>query len=72
MKILRNIYRVARSLLFSVITIVAAVYLILYIFLSVPAVQDEIKGVAEKEATKFLGGEVRIKSLTIRPFNELI
>lgn len=72
MKILRNIYRVARSLLFSVITFVAAVYLILYILLSVPAVQEDIKGIAEQEATKFLGGEVRINSLTIRPFNELI
>ena len=72
MKILRNIYRVARSVLFSVITLVAAIYLILYILLSVPAVQTRIKVIAEKEATKFLGGEVSVQALTIRPFNELI
>ena len=72
MKILRNIYKVARSLLFSVITFVAVVYLISYILLSVPAIQNDIKSLAEREASKFLGGEVRIEMLTLRPFNELI
>lgn len=72
MKILRNIYKVARSLLFSVISFVAVVYLILYILLSVPAIQNDIKKLAEKEASKFLGGEVRIENLILRPFNELV
>lgn len=72
MKVLKNIYRVARSLLFSVIIFIAAVYLILYILLSVPGVQNQIRLLAMKEASAFLGGEVEIQNLAIRPFNEVI
>lgn len=54
---LRNVYRVARSLLFSVIVLVAALYLILYILLSVPFVQNELRDIAQREASKFIKGE---------------
>lgn len=57
---LRNVYRVARSLLFSVIVLVAALYLILYILLSVPFVQNELRDIAQREASKFIKGDVRI------------
>ena len=53
---LRNVYRVARSLLFSVIVLVAALYLILYILLSVPFVQNELRDIAQREASKFIKG----------------
>lgn len=72
MKYLRDIYRVARSVLFSVIVFIAAIYLILYVLLSVPRVQDGIKGIVEREASKFLGGKVTIENLSLRPFNEAV
>lgn len=53
---LRNVYRVARSLLFSVIVLVAALYLILYILLSVPFVQNELRDIAQREASNSLRG----------------
>ena len=70
MKILQIIYKVARSVLFTAIIFVAALYLIIYILLSVPALQNRIKEVARVEA--FLGGDVQIEGLTIRPFNEVV
>lgn len=71
MNIVRNIYKVARSVLFSAIILIAALYLILYILLSIPPVQEKIKAVAQTELTKFLGGEVTIEQLNIQPFNEV-
>lgn len=72
MKILQIIYKVARSVLFTAIIFVAALYLIIYILLSVPALQNRIKEVARVEASAFLGGDVQIEGLTIRPFNEVV
>ena len=69
---LRNVYRVARSLLFSVIVLVAALYLILYILLSVPFVQNELRDIAQREASKFIKGDVRIGTLSLHPFNEVV
>ncbi len=71
MSAVRNIYKVARSVLFSAIILIVALYLILYILLSIPPVQRKIKDVAQKELTNFLGGEVRIADVGIRPFNEV-
>ena len=68
---IRNIYKVARSVLFTAIITVAALYLILYVLLSIPPVQNQIKGIAEAELTKFLGGDVSISNVNIRPFNEV-
>lgn len=72
MKVLINLYKVTRSVFFSVIFLITAVYLILYILISVPAVQNVIRDVAEREASKFLGGDVRIESLSLHPFNEVV
>lgn len=72
MKILKQIYKVARSVLFSVIIFIAALYLILYILLSVPSVQNDLRSIAEREISKYIGGKVSIENLTIRPFNEAI
>ena len=60
MKILKQIYKVARSVLFSVIIFIAALYLILYILLSVPSVQNDLRAIAEREITKYIGGKVSI------------
>ena len=68
----RNIYKVARSVVFSAIILVAVVYLLLYILLSIPPVQNKIKDIAQTELTKLLGGEVIIDHLYIMPFNEAV
>lgn len=72
MNTLQKIYKIARSVLFTVIVTVAALYLILYIVISVPSVQNKIKEIAQKEASKFLGSEVEIGTLGIHPFNEVV
>ncbi len=70
MRILRNSYRVARTILFSTLIAVAVIYLAAYVFISMPSVEDAIRGRAETELSKLLGGTIRIGSLDVRPFNE--
>lgn len=72
MKILKTLYKVARGILFTVILLIAVVYLVLYILVSVPSFQDYVKEMAEKEASSFLGSDVEIGSLSIYPFNEVV
>jgi hypothetical protein len=72
MKYIRNIYKVARGVLFTAIILVGVVYLLLYVLLSIPAVQDDIKNAAEREVSNFLGSEVRIGHLSVKPFNEVV
>ena len=69
---LRTIYRITRGILFTAIVLVAVVYLALYVLLTVPSVQSAIKGRVEREVSHFLGGEVYIGSLVIKPFNEVV
>lgn len=72
MKIWRNVYKVARSVLFTAILTVVVLYLLAYVLLSVPPVQNRIKEIAEREASAFLGGKVEIGRLIIKPFNEVV
>lgn len=62
----------ARSVLFSAMVLVAAVYLLIYILLSVPALQNKLRIVVQREVSAFIGGEVSIGALTIKPFNEVV
>lgn len=72
MHIVKNIYRAARGIVFTAIILVVVVYLVLYVFLSVPAFQNKISQRVETELSAFLGGEVRIGDLVIKPFNEVV
>ncbi|MDE5888042.1 MAG: translocation/assembly module TamB [Muribaculaceae bacterium] len=72
MKLHRKIYRVARSVLFTAVLAVVGIYLGIYVLLSVPAVQNRIKGIAVKEISAFLGSEVKIDNLVVKPFNEVV
>lgn len=69
---LRQIYRVARGLLFTAIIFVAVVYLAIYVMLSVPSVQNRIKDIAEREASAYIGSDVEIGTLLVYPFNEVV
>ncbi|MDE5791182.1 MAG: translocation/assembly module TamB [Muribaculaceae bacterium] len=66
-----NLYRVMRSVLFTTVVAIASLYVGLYIFLSIPPVQNYIKNQVEKELKSFLGGEVKIGEVDIIPFNEV-
>lgn len=72
MNLLRAIYRTLRGILFTAIIFVAVVYLALYVLLTIPAVQNSISRRAETELEKFLGTDVRIGHLIIKPFNEVV
>lgn len=71
MKILKNFYRVARSILFSALILLAALYLAVYVLVSMPAVENMIRERAQKELSDFIGSRVAVGSLEIYPFNEV-
>lgn len=71
MKVVRNTYRVLRSIALAAVLMVASVYVLLYILLAMPPVQSYIRGVAESELSDYLKGRVRIGRLDIVPFSEL-
>lgn len=68
---LKIAYRVLRSVLFAIIAIVAFLYVGLYVALSIPSVQNKIKTEVEREASNFLGAELKIDNLMVMPFSEL-
>lgn len=70
-KTLRRIYKYIRTFLFTLILIGVTLYIGLYVALSIPGVQQRIKGVAEREASAFLKSEVKIDRLMIVPFSEV-
>ena len=72
MKILQLIYKIIRSLLVAGLTAMVGLYVILYIVLSVPQVQDKVKRVGETELSKLLHTEVSVGKLSIAPFNEVV
>lgn len=67
-----NIYRVIRSILVAAISAVAGIYVMLYIVLSLPRVQEEVKKIGETELSKLLKTEVSVGKLQISPFNQLV
>ena len=71
MTAVRNVYRVARSILFAAILTVGAIIVLLYVALSVPPVQKMIRNEAEKQLTQLFKAPVKIGDVSIMPFNEL-
>lgn len=67
----RSIYKVVRSVLFSVILTAVGLVAALYVFVSVPAVQNKLKNIAEQELAVLTGGRIKIGEVSISPFNEL-
>lgn len=64
-------YKVVRSVLFSAVVFVAAIFIGLYMILSLPAVQDRVRRIAETELSEFIGIRVEIGEVSIHPFNEV-
>ena len=71
MKTIRNIYRVVRSILFSLILTVVGFSLLLYVALSLPPMQNWIKGMAEEELSRLFKTEVSIGRVDFYPFNQV-
>lgn len=69
---IRDLYRVLRSIIFSMILLLFGIYITLYIVISVPAVQNQIRSIAETELSKLFGAKMSVGRLNILPFNEVI
>ncbi len=72
MKVLKRIYKVFRSILFTAIIFMAVLYLALYLLVAFPPVQNFIKNTAERELNKITGGKFKIGEVEIFPFNEIV
>lgn len=64
-------YKILRTLLMVLVVLIFVLPAGLYVALSLPSVQDEIAAVAEKELSRLLTVDVRIKGISIVPFNRL-
>ncbi len=64
-------YKVIRAIVMIAVVLAVVLPTLLYIALSLPFVQEEIKKVAETEVSKLLDAQVTIADLNIRPFNRV-
>lgn len=55
----------------SLIMLALVIYVGLYVFLSVPSVQQDVKDLVCSEMSKLLGGRVEMESLVFSPFSEV-
>lgn len=69
---LKQIYRTARSVVFTTILTVVGLFALLCVLLAMPPVQDCILDVACREVSVLLGGKVNARSLSISLFDEVI
>lgn len=71
-KTAKNIYRLLRSVLIGAVGLVVALYLGLYIALSLPGVQNRLRAVGEEQLGLLLGSKVKVGSLSVSPFHEVV
>jgi len=71
-KTIKKVYRVVRSVLFTAVLAIIALYVLLFILLSIPPVQEKVRDIAQRELSDFLKADVKIGRLIIYPFNEVI
>lgn len=69
---IKNIYRLIRSVIVASVSLVVGIYLILYVLLALPYVQNRLCRFAEKELSSFFNGNIEIGSLKISPFSEIV
>lgn len=67
-----NIYRVLRTIIVFGIVAPVAIFLLLYLVLLIPSIQNGVKSTAEEELSKLLNTEVSIERLSIEPFNKVV
>lgn len=71
MRILKPAYSVVRSIIIFLIVLVTVVYVGLYVFLSVPSVQEKVKKELCGELSALLGGRLDMESFSFQPFSEV-
>lgn len=69
---MRQVYKTIRATLMAAVLAVVAIYLLLYIALSLPFCQNIIKQHAEKFLSEYLDTEVSVGNLRIMPFNQVV
>lgn len=67
----KKVYNVLRAILVTAIVLPVTLYLIAYVLLSLPSVQDKVKTRIESELGGYLGTDVSIGRLTIEPFTRV-
>lgn len=70
MTAVRNVYRVVRSVLFTIVISVVLVFVLAYVALTIPGIHNKIRDAAERELTAFLDAPVHIGRVTVLPMNE--
>ena len=68
--VIKAIYKTLRSIIFSAALFVVGIFVLLYIFFSVPAFTNAVKNRAVEELGNFLGTKVEIQEFRVYPFNE--
>lgn len=69
---LKWFYKVVRSIIFTSVALVCAIWVLLYVLLSLPPIQRYICNVAQTELSQLCNSRVEIGDVTIRPFNEVV
>lgn len=72
LEVLRWTYKVFRSIIFTLVIVIVALFALLYVGVALPPVQNLIRERAEAELESFLGSKVEIGNLSILPLNEVI
>ncbi|MEG2819563.1 MAG: hypothetical protein RR868_02285, partial [Muribaculaceae bacterium] len=65
-------YKIIRSILVTGIVTCVAIYVMLFLILSIPATQNKIREIGEVELSKLLHTKVSIGSISIAPFNQVV
>ena len=68
---MKRLYKILRNLIVGLLLTVVGLYVVLYVALQLPVVQNYICRVAGEELSRKTGGKVVIGSMDFSPFNEL-
>ena len=69
---MRKIYTIVRNIVVAAILMIVGIFLILYISVALPPVQNLIKNITQSELSKFLNSKISINSVGISPFNQVV
>ena len=69
--VIKALYKVVRSIIFSAALLVVGIYVLAYILLSIPPFTNHVKNTAATELSKITGGQIEIDNLDFLPFNEI-
>lgn len=68
---MKIVYKIIRTLIVSLLVLIFAAPMALFVVVSLPSIQEKICKIGEKELSKLLGTTVDIEAIDITPFNRL-